>query len=230
MSRQSAIDMVGFVSGYLTVIRRAGSKSKANGKSYATWLCRCTCGEEAVVIGQHLRNGRRKACAKNHYWATTSETTLGRQFPSEYGSWRSARERCTLKNKHNWAAYGGRGIKFCSRWNSFAAFLEDMGPKPDPELTIERNDVNGHYEPDNCRWATRAEQYRNMQRTVYVTYEGERMLFIDLIARLGLNRMALYGRLKNGWSLEEALALPIRPKKPNRPKQLDSPPRNGQPD
>lgn len=218
MTRQSAIDMTGFVSGYLTVVRRAGSKPKANGKSYATWLCLCTCGKEVVVIGQHLRTGRRKACAEGHYWATTGETALRKQYPSEHNSWRYARERCSLKSKGRWEQYGGRGITFCARWRSFAAFLKDMGPKAAPDLTIERDDVNGNYEPANCRWATRVEQSRNMQRTIYVTYEGERLLFIDLVAKLGLNRQAVYGRLKNGWPLEEALALPIRPKKPNRPK------------
>ncbi len=219
MPRQTAIDLTGQQFGFLTVIRRAGSIKKRVHGSYATWLCWCTCGKEVEVIGQRLRNGLRKACARGHFWASRSERGRGlaNRYPSEYRSWRGARERCLLPSVEHYAQYGGRGITICERWkDSFANFLADLGPKPTPYHTIERNNVNGNYEKDNCRWATRIEQSRNMQRSVYVEYEGERLLFIELVKRLGLNRYAVYGRLKNGWSLEQALAIPIRPKKKNR--------------
>lgn len=216
--------MTGKVSGFLTVIRRAGSRSRANGKPYATWLCRCTCGKEVEVIGQHLRTGRRKACAQGHFWASTTRKALAGKYRPEYRSWRSMRKRCSEKDRHNYKHYGGRGITICDRWkDSFENFLADLGPKPTPEHTLERNDVNGNYEPANCRWATRIEQYRNMQRSVYVEYEGKRMLMFELVASLGLSRAAVYGRLKNGWSLEQALAIPIRTKKKNHKRISQTP-------
>lgn len=88
----------------------------------------------------------------------------------EYSSWYGARNRCHNLDAHNYQFYGGRGIQMCERWrNSFAAFLEDMGRRPTPSHSIDRINCDGHYEPDNCRWATREEQARNTRRAIDMT-------------------------------------------------------------
>lgn len=79
----------------------------------------------------------------------------------EYNSWLMMRARCNTPSATGYEQYGGRGISVCERWDSFQAFLEDMGPKPGPSYTLDRRDPDGNYTPDNCRWATEKEQHDN---------------------------------------------------------------------
>lgn len=80
-----------------------------------------------------------------------------------YQSWRGMLNRCQRASDASWEYYGGRGIRVCDRWaESFAAFVEDMGLRPE-NRTLDRIDPNGHYEIGNCRWATAGEQRRNQR-------------------------------------------------------------------
>jgi len=90
-------------------------------------------------------------------------TTHGKHNTVENRCWRAIIQRCTNKKNPAYKNYGERGISVCDRWRSFANFLNDMGEKPRPELTIERRDNNKGYEPGNCYWATRITQNRNMR-------------------------------------------------------------------
>jgi hypothetical protein len=87
----------------------------------------------------------------------------GGKFPPEYNAWKDMRQRCWNVNHPKFKHYGARGITICVRWNSFAAFRQDMGPKPKPHHTysLDRIKNDGNYTPSNCKWSTRSEQNKN---------------------------------------------------------------------
>jgi hypothetical protein len=124
-----------------------------------------------------------------------------------YQAWASMKQRCTNPKASNFGRYGGRGIKVCDRWrDSFEAFLADMGKAP-PGLTLERVDVNGHYEPGNCKWATMAEQMGNQRKTIAVEIDGERVSLREACRRRGLNYRTVQSRVNIlGMTPEDALA------------------------
>jgi hypothetical protein len=104
-------------------------------------------------------------------------------------------DRCTLPKHPAYHRYGGRGIGVCERWrNSFPAFHEDMGPRPDG-LTLDRIDSDGNYEPGNCRWATPKEQQNNTSTNKFVEIDGERLTIAQHARRLDINYETLYSRL-----------------------------------
>jgi hypothetical protein len=122
-----------------------------------------------------------------------------------YHSWIHMRSRCNNANDHNYSDYGGRGIKVCERWNSFANFLEDMGECPEG-LTLERKDVNKGYSPDNCCWATRQQQSRNRRDTVYLTKDGVTRSLAEWAELLNIKPHTIHIRLYRGMTHSQALS------------------------
>lgn len=127
----------------------------ADGRDGARWTCRCDCGVERAVPAGRLKNGTSTGCGcvRNYVHGMTGSP--------EYRSWKGAKQRCTDPTLKDYPRYGGRGIQMCQRWmDSFEAFYEDMGSRPEG-TTLDRIDVNGHYEPGNCRWADLSTQAKN---------------------------------------------------------------------
>jgi hypothetical protein len=119
--------------------------------------------------------------------------------------------RCVNPANDAYQAYGGRGIAVCDRWQDFAAFAEDMGPRPSPLHTIDRRNNNGNYEPDNCRWATPSEQQRNRRNNRLLTLNGETLCLAEWAERLGITDDMIRQRLdKLGWTIEQALTTPAK--------------------
>lgn len=126
-------------------------------------LVECVCGERRLVPFHILRAGKSRHCGcMVSALITVMKTTHGMSHTSEYKSWASLKERCSNPNGQDWPDYGGRGITVCDRWrDSFEAFFADMGRKPTPKHSIDRIDVDGNYEPGNCRWADAVTQANN---------------------------------------------------------------------
>lgn len=203
-------DITGQKFGELTVIERC---ARNDVRRYAVWRCRCSCGVEVDVSGGLLRAGLKTRCNVNGHSLSNRAGTAsvrGDERYREYRSWCRMRERCHNPRNKGYASYGGRGITVCDRWSDFEAFYADMGPRPSLRHSIDRIDVNGNYEPENCRWATATEQSRNCRDTIYVEDGGKRVPLADVAEQNGINLSVLYGRLKMGWSLEKALTTPKR--------------------
>lgn len=200
-------DMIGKAFGYLTVLQREGSY-----RTGAAWRCRCTCGAEVVVAGMKLRQGRTKACCvSGHRWQKSQPPGLTVVYKLEHRSWRHMWWRCTSKDPKHVRNYSARGITICDRWKSFKNFLEDMGKKPTSKHSIDRHPNNdGNYEPTNCRWATAKQQSENRRTTLYVEYRGERMRLTDVVSTLGIATSNIRTRIRLGWSLEDALTIPVK--------------------
>lgn len=153
------IDITGLRFGRWSVLRRNGVDTD----NKAMWLCRCDCGRESIVLGKSLRSGKSLSCGcllreillKKH-------TTHGKRKSLEYSSWTRMKQRCCNPRDSRYKDYGERGIAVCERWlTSFENFYNDMGVRPSKEYSLDRINVNGNYEPTNCKWATSAEQRRN---------------------------------------------------------------------
>ena len=159
------IDLSGKMFGRLTIGDRVGTKY--NGQ--ALWEAKCRCGEITTTTWQRLKTGAHQSCgclgrelASKRYANLAFRHGHAKVVSPTYRTWLGMRNRCRNPRSGQYAYYGGRGIAVCDRWNVFENFLSDMGERP-AGRSIDRIDVNGNYEPSNCRWATASEQRRNQR-------------------------------------------------------------------
>lgn len=178
------------------------------------FLCRCDCGRERVIKFELLPIGRSTSCGACGKPERKKQSWHGMSRTPEYRTWQEVIRRCCNPNRPFYMTYGGRGITICDRWkNSFEAFLEDMGKRPSPQHSIERIDVNGNYEPSNCKWATPTEQARNKRTNVSYVFNGKGLTlpeweqFTNIPAETMRTRIEVYG-----WTIERALTEPVNEK------------------
>ena len=199
------IDIAGQRFGEVSVIGRTSERGRAR------WACRCDCGVSFETAGTSLRAGTVTTCGCKRRRPTKHGGATGGRSP-EYGVWKGMRQRCNDPNYTAWDHYGGRGISICARWKDFAAFREDMGPRP-PRASIERIDNDGNYEPGNCRWASQSEQARNQRTNVRVTSGSVSLVATDVAHAIGMSVDGVIGRVRAGWTGEEILTTPPDEKK-----------------
>lgn len=211
---QRGIDRRGQVFGRLTVLNEPptkGSRSKLR-----TWKCRCECGTIKFVNPSLLRTGKTKSCGCLRRDMGKRKATHGLTDSPEWTAWARIKQVCSNPKNDYWKHYGGRGITICDRWkNSFEAFLQDMGRRPDGAkkhkrsfYSIDRIDNNGPYSPENCRWASASEQMNNTTRSRLITFRNETRTLTQWARMLGLDPNVVRHRLIYGWSVELALTTP----------------------
>lgn len=141
---------------------------------------------------------------RNHLIHGDSHTRL-------YHIWKSMRERCRVKSHTSYERYGARGIEVCSEWEDYQTFKKwalDNGYNE--TLTIDRIDVNGDYEPANCRWATYKEQANNTRKNRILTAFGKTMTMTQWSEITGIKVATIWARLHKGWSIEDALSKAVK--------------------
>lgn len=190
----------------LTVISFDGK----NENGHFMYKCSCDCGNYIITRGSALISGNTKGCGclngvwnENHYKSIiTHGATVGGKRTPEYQAYVRMIQRCYNPNVERYPNYGGRGITVCDRWlKSFENFLEDMGERPSPSHSLDRYpDVNGNYEPSNCRWGTQRQQSSNKTTTIRLTANGKETYQAELANLLGVNPHSIQYHLKKGKS------------------------------
>lgn len=195
----------------LTVIQPCEPRRTSGGQLVYFWLCRCDCGKYVEVNGGSLRCKKKPTRSCGCLLKDTC-TTHGMSNHPMYGIWTGIINRCYNERGQDYADYGGRGIRMSNAWReSFATFYADMGERPSRLHTVERNDNDGNYCKENCRWATRAEQNENTRQTRLITYGGITLSLSKWARRIGVNALTLKSRLDDlGWPVERALTTPCR--------------------
>lgn len=184
--------------------------------SHSFWNCVCDCGKETIVCGSRLTRGLTKSCgclikstphirSKESYKHTVEKDRL-------YSIFMEMKRRCYNKNCRSYKHYGARGITICNEWLENPQQFRDwaFAHGYQDHLSIDRIDVNGIYEPNNCRWVSSKEQANNRRSNLKITFNGKTMTAAEWCELKGWNRHVIPERLRKGWSLEKTMTTPLR--------------------
>ena len=214
-------EYIGKKFGRLTIVefshkkQRYSSCGKKNGHDFY-YKCKCDCGNETISRIADLKNGKASSCGcyrvertkeinKKYETAEFWNTRL-------YRIYAGIKSRCFNIRNPRYIDYGARGITICDEWkNDFMSFYDwSMKNGYKDYLTIDRIDVNGNYEPSNCRWCTVSDQSNNKRNNHFVVYNGVEMTVKQLSDLCGMKYDTLLCRLLRGWDVERAVNQPIR--------------------
>ena len=184
------------------------------------WECSCECGNATVVRSEDLKNGKVVSCgcfAKEV--SGTQNYKHGKSNSRIFRIWANMLTRCHNSNSPSYANYGARGITVCEEWmdkeNGFINFYNwTISHGYSEKLTLDRINVNGNYEPSNCRWATPKEQMNNMRRNRIIEYNGEKLTLKQTAEKYNMQEATIRHRLNKGWSVKDAIEKPLE-RKPN---------------
>lgn len=195
-------EIIGNIYGRLMPILECGKTSSGQYR----YLSVCECGTSKVITGSLMSQGVVLSCGCLKRERMISRNTKHNGCgTSTYETWQGMKSRCTNQNQSAYANYGARGITFDSAWDEFAAFVADMGERPNG-CTLERIDNDKGYSKENCKWATNAEQSRNTRQNVNLTFNGKTQCMTDWAKELAIPYPTIQDRVRKGWSVEKTLA------------------------
>jgi hypothetical protein len=187
------------------------SIERINSKLYVS--AKCDCGNNGTYMLVKLKDGHTKSCGCLHKKVMSSIlSNHGLYYTRIYKIWNGMVDRCRRKKNKSYKNYGGRGISVCEEWrNDFMAFYKwSINNGYSDNLTIERNDVNGNYDPRNCKWITHAEQALNRRDSHLVTYNGITKTIAEWARDLQINYNTLLNRINTyQWSIVKAFTEPV---------------------
>lgn len=190
--------------GKLVVLNREDNRKKST-----MWECICDCGNKTITSASDLKSRKTQSCGCLKYESRNFTHNLS--HTRLYKIWMGMKQRCEKSYCHAYKWYGERGISVCSKWKeNFQEFYDwSMNNGYADNLTIDRIDVNGNYEPSNCRWIPIGEQARNTRVSKYITYKEETKSVEEWSRITGIKHNTLLGRLRSGYSDEECLEVPL---------------------
>lgn len=207
---RKSINIAGIKFTRLTAIKFDHYHKKPNGQRVEYWLCKCDCGKTSIVCKGDLTSGNIKSCGcllkEALHTHKLSKTRL-------YKTYHNIKKRCYNLNNPRYKDYGKRGIKMCTEWeNDFVAFYNwSLNNGYKDNLTIDRIDNNGNYEPSNCRWVNAKIQGRNTRSNRLFTYNGETHCIVEWAEMYNIKYHTLKKRLNSyGWSIGKALNTPVK--------------------
>ena len=174
-------------------------------------LCKCNCGNIKPIRASRVINGITKTCGcRNRGYNYCTPNKLSRKYPNLYSIWNTMKHRCYNPKHHKYINYGSRGIKVCKEWEKqFEPFLNwAINNGYQKGLTIDRIDVNGNYEPSNCRWVTHTIQARNKTNNRIVEYKGSKKCLAQWCDELKIPYDTVRARIYLGWTIDKAFETP----------------------
>ena len=203
-------DLTGERFGRLVVIERVGTDRNKK----PLWKCRCDCGNTTIVTPQPLKEGRIKSCGCLHQERMNAGNIKhGKRYSRLYKIWVGISQRTNNEKNPSYKHYGGRGICVCDEWlNDFQAFYDwSVTNGYNDNLTLDRIDNDGNYEPSNCRWATQKEQMNNTRVNRLITLDGETHTVKEWSEITGIPSNVIHARIhKLRWSEQEAITKEVK--------------------
>lgn len=203
---------VGTRFGMLTIVRNVGGPK---------WECKCDCGNIVIVNGSSLNSGNKRSCGCLHSMNLAARNVANAKHGGKsngkterlYRIWDGMKKRCENSNSDAFVLYGGRGIRVCDEWkHDYSQFREwalRSGYRDD--LTIDRIDTDGDYEPFNCRWANAKEQANNRRNNHLIEYNGKKQSINEWAKETGLSYRVIHSRIfQYGWDIEKTLTTKLQ--------------------